>query len=293
MKSSFIYPAVVFFSSLSILSLTLFLACNNTPSVPQQGTPIPAPPTAVTRSLITAVPTASIPTTTTRYQDITFEQIPLASDLDIVYQNPPVEYDWGWQNPLPQGNGLNAVWGTSSSDVFAVGGFGTIMHYDGESWSVMTSGKFCTLYDVWGSSADDVYAVGSWSEKGVTKSTILHYNGRQWSTVINWEGHIYRIWGSSASDIFVVGDDILHYDGNAWSRMTVGGRLPLIRDIWGTSPTDVYAVGSTFGFLHYDGDSCSTMPTSGYINNINHRLDTVWGTSTSDVFAGGGIRPAL
>ena len=35
---------------------------------------------------------------------------------------------WGWQNPLPQGNTLIGVWGSSFSDVFAVGDDGTILH---------------------------------------------------------------------------------------------------------------------------------------------------------------------
>ena len=42
--------------------------------------------------------------------------------------------DWTWQNPLPQGNTLLDVWGNTGSDVFAVGGGGTILHYDGSAW---------------------------------------------------------------------------------------------------------------------------------------------------------------
>jgi hypothetical protein len=45
--------------------------------------------------------------------------------------------DWEWQNPLPQGHTLNDVWGSSGTDVFAVGTCGTILHYDGQSWTVM------------------------------------------------------------------------------------------------------------------------------------------------------------
>jgi hypothetical protein len=41
------------------------------------------------------------------------------------------EPDWTWQNPLPQGNPLWGVWGSSGSDVFAVGDWGTVLHYDG------------------------------------------------------------------------------------------------------------------------------------------------------------------
>ena len=77
---------------------------------------------------------------------------------------------WEWQNPLPQGNPLLGIWGSSGSDVFAVGEGGTILHYDGTSWSSMNSGSANRLIDIWGSSGSDVFAVGVWG-------TILHYEG--------------------------------------------------------------------------------------------------------------------
>lgn len=42
---------------------------------------------------------------------------------------PPTE--WVWQNPLPQGNTLEAVWGRSATDVYAIGGQQTLMRWDG------------------------------------------------------------------------------------------------------------------------------------------------------------------
>jgi hypothetical protein len=35
---------------------------------------------------------------------------------------------------------LNGIWGSSSTDVFAVGEDGIIMHYNGSTWSSMSSG---------------------------------------------------------------------------------------------------------------------------------------------------------
>ncbi len=83
---------------------------------------------------------------------------------------------WGWQNPLPQGNKLYGVWGSSATDVFAVGYVGTILHYNGSAWSAMSSGTTEYLHGVWGSSAIDVFAVG-------ISGTILHYNGSAWSAM--------------------------------------------------------------------------------------------------------------
>jgi hypothetical protein len=55
---------------------------------------------------------------------------------------------WCWQNPLPQGNPLHSIWGASAADVFAVGEAGTILRYDGASWSAMPSGTAARLMGV-------------------------------------------------------------------------------------------------------------------------------------------------
>ena len=57
-----------------------------------------------------------------------------------------------------------------SSDIFAVGLVGTILHYNSSAWSALTSGTTNDLSSVWGSAPDDVFAVGNYG-------TILHYDG--------------------------------------------------------------------------------------------------------------------
>ena len=66
---------------------------------------------------------------------------------------------------------LFGVWGSDGDDVFVVGDSGTILHYNGSSWSEMDCPTSKSLYGVWGSSGSDVFAVG---EGG----TILHYSGK-------------------------------------------------------------------------------------------------------------------
>ena len=104
--------------------------------------------------------------------------------------------------------GLGAVWGSSGTDVFAVGPFGTILHYNGTEWSTMTSGTSSNISSVWGSSATDVFAVG---ELG----NILHYDGTNWSymTAVT-TNYLYRVWGITGTDAFTVGasSTILHFD---------------------------------------------------------------------------------
>ena len=55
---------------------------------------------------------------------------------------------------------LRGVWGSSVSDVFAVGKEGTILHYGGNTWSETSNGTKAQLNSVWGSSESDVFTVG-------------------------------------------------------------------------------------------------------------------------------------
>jgi len=57
-----------------------------------------------------------------------------------------------------------------------VGIWGSIIHYNGSSWSYMHSPATDLLLNIWGSSSSDVFAVGY-------GGTILHYNGSSWSSM--------------------------------------------------------------------------------------------------------------
>jgi hypothetical protein len=57
---------------------------------------------------------------------------------------------------------LFGVWGFSPSDVYAVGEQGTILHYDGSSWSPMDSETDQELFAIWGTSSGDVFVVSRW-----------------------------------------------------------------------------------------------------------------------------------
>jgi hypothetical protein len=60
---------------------------------------------------------------------------------------------------IPPVQGLRDVWGTSPTDVYAVG-VSTILHYDGTSWTEVRHAQ-PTFHGVWGSSSTDVFVVGS------------------------------------------------------------------------------------------------------------------------------------
>lgn len=94
---------------------------------------------------------------------------------------------------------LRGVWGTSASDVWAAGQNGAIVHYNGTSWSSVSSPTSQGLVSVWAASASDVWAVGY-------SGAIVHYNGTSWSNVPSGTTQdLFGIWGSSGTDMWAVG----------------------------------------------------------------------------------------
>jgi hypothetical protein len=75
----------------------------------------------------------------------------------------------------------NKLWGSSSSDLYAVGNAGNIAHWNGVKWTKIESGTDVDLLDVWGSPYGTVWACGYNSEDAFT--VLLRYDGNIWSKV--------------------------------------------------------------------------------------------------------------
>jgi hypothetical protein len=182
-------------------------------------------------------------------------------------------------------NPLFAVWGSSSSDVFAVGGSATILHYNGVDWTPMSWGRDFGLEGVWGSSSTNVYAVGGYDGFGIALGKILHYDGNCWREVFSTTEYQFTdVWGSSGSDVFAATSrgPILHYDGTGWAPMDSGTEtMEGSCGVWGTSAHNVFAVsGETV--WQYDGISWQPMAS---VNASS--LRRLWGSGATDVFAVG------
>jgi len=180
-------------------------------------------------------------------------------------------------------NDLRAIWGTSASNVYAVGTNGTILHYNVADWSSMTSNTVNSLYGIWGSSATDIFAVG---ELG----TIVHYDGTGWSTmtsnvnVVGPGSYLFDVWGTANNNVYAVGGDGInqyytHYYGSVWA--VTGHKDPnSFWGVWGSSANDIFMVGQNGTIAHYNG---TTWSDQSYATTQD--LDDVWGSSGSDVFA--------
>jgi hypothetical protein len=189
---------------------------------------------------------------------------------------------WCWENPLPQGNSLQAVWGSAENDVWAVGAQGVILHWNGSEWGSVDSATIQQLNGLWGSSAGEVWAVGN-------QGTILSYNGSAWSKMTNVTFFdLLDVWGSGEDDVWAVGDPgipqgVVHYTSGSWGRESFPG-TDMLQGVWGSAVNDVWAVGAWGKIFRYTGSSWQEH-ASGM--GANDDLFGVWGSGAGDVWAVG------
>ena len=126
---------------------------------------------------------------------------------------------------------LYSLWGSSASNVFAVGAGGRILRFNGTSWAAMTSPTSRALARVAGSGPADVWAVGD--------SVMLHFDGTQWSNyplTDDLKRTVARVttglqatfqvglWVKGPKEAYVGGENgvIARWDGNGWSQNVDG-----------------------------------------------------------------------
>ena len=212
------------------------------------------------------------------------------------------------------------MWGTDTKNLYAVGGQGTLVHWDGGGWSVQAAFTKEDLKAVHGSSKDDVWAVGNAGAVG-------QFNGLGWKTVptvgtqVNYSGvyaaavaggpsdvwaasqqGLYRrgangmakfnpspfgnflsIHGSGASHIWAVGMTgvVAFWNGSVWKAQSSGTSIAL-RSVWAAGPNSAYAVGEKGQIIHWDGNAWKPMGSP-----VTKTLYAVHGSSDNDVWAVG------
>lgn len=67
---------------------------------------------------------------------------------------------WSMSTPSPAVSGLRGLWGTGSTDLYATGAAGTLLHFNGISWSAVDTGAGSDLNAVM-ASASKLWVVGS------------------------------------------------------------------------------------------------------------------------------------
>ncbi len=174
-------------------------------------------------------------------------------------------------------NHLVEVAAASSGDVWAVGRYYSqpnssgsktlIEHWDGSTWSVVTSpnsGIYDNeLFSIAAISNGDVWAVGDYqlNSSGFKPRTLIeHWNGSQWSivpspSVSTYEDYLQGVAAVSSSDVWAVGyyytghiyeTLVEHWDGTMWSVVPSPNSGTHDNDLFGAAALpggDVWAVG--------------------------------------------------
>ena len=100
---------------------------------------------------------------------------------------------------------LNAVWANSRDDAWAVGWYGTVLHWDGTSWTQVST-NIAMAYDytsIWSEGPNDVWVVGS-----TTWAGIVHWDGNSWtdsSSSVTTETYLRSVWGDAPNDVWAFG----------------------------------------------------------------------------------------
>jgi hypothetical protein len=180
------------------------------------------------------------------------------------------------------GNQLTAVWQDSTDDVFAVGLNGTVLHYNGTTWTALALNQpTYQLRAVYGTSSTDVWMVG---DNGVT----VHYNGSTFTTVssgVTPAPNLKGVWEANSKNIYAVGGAITvlqSRNATSWTSIaTPHGVVDTLRAIWGADSAHIFVVGDAGRLLEYNGTAWTAFakPTG------NPPFRGVWGSSATNVFA--------
>jgi len=227
-------------------------------------------------------------------------------------------------NPGPYENIINAVGGSSTDDLWAVGFYRPhgkypypastlILHWDGTSWTVVPGpnpSRVNALIAVDAVSPDDVWAVGTATDRsGVASTLIEHWDGSAWSVVPSQNpgsggNRLLGVSASSASDVWAVGratgqnDQTLieHWDGSAWSVVpspSPGKTGSELHAVVSVSASDAWAVGQTNDKQgtrslseHWDGSAWSVVQVPDVAPGYS-LMPAVDASGPSDVWAMG------
>ena len=216
----------------------------------------------------------------------------------------------------PSRYGLSSIWGSGPNDVWAVGAFGSVTHWDGTTWTTAPIDAHASLRAVWGTGPDDVWTMSAPNQ--IYHSTGFVNGAAQWTAAspvisdpIDSLAVGGAIWGTGRGDIWILGrslpvqrpDDFFLelgwrtavIDGApGWAPVVRDWNFEMVRGIWGSGPGDVWIVGNKFDSLAFAAHSGGVAAAEGGVpvwTEIDVQapspLYAVWGSGAEDVWAVG------
>jgi len=180
---------------------------------------------------------------------------------------------------------------TNGTEVWAVGAGGTIVHYNGSSWSTQASGHSAPFavraVEIHGSNPARGVAVGD-------SGTIFFYNGTTWSDAPLNHGtaallNVSKVGETGSKEWWACGGGgvIFHTidstGATGWAQVTPTGTGNDLHVCGGSTQTNVYAIGNGGVITHWAGTSWST---TGYTSNTTQDLYSASG-GNGTIYVGG------
>jgi hypothetical protein len=186
---------------------------------------------------------------------------------------------------LPDQNTIiQKLWGTSSNDMYGVGTQGTIVHYNGSTWTKLESGTTATINDIWGvvnqqsSERTILCAVSEFLNPG--DRIILSITPQNTVDTIAWipQREIRSVWLESSKKIFTAGEGIfLRNYTNQWKEFEETPKI-YSNKIRGNGINDIVAAGGYNMLLHYNGSTWKYFDlyyAYEILNSIDYKNNTV------------------
>ncbi len=188
------------------------------------------------------------------------------------------------EESLPSGLDASTVriWslaGVATDDVWAFGSAGVnpavglALHWNGSTWSEVDDGTGLAVADrvfesAWASSADDLWMSGVHYPSA---TELWHWDGVSWTEADASAGGTFgALAGTATNDVWSIGADagqtgatLRHFDGSAWSTVSIGDRsLSLLAasradDVWSCGST---GQGSVIYHLHHPCNDAAPAP---------------------------------
>ena len=191
-----------------------------------------------------------------------------------------------------QGWSINKLWGTSSSDLYAVGNEGNIAHYNGSSWTKIVSGTALNLTSISGNIAEVYFSgVNSFTNEGI----LLKYKSSTISNIANGKiigsGEVFNpfLYGEFQTvclidnTLLLGGNFLYQFKFNRWNYVKSlpenfvngnpnGSIRGFIYSITANNENDIIISGDRNTLLHFNGiDWLQLGEPYNPLSNTSHR----------------------
>jgi len=182
----------------------------------------------------------------------------------------------GWEDEWNFSGYIRKMWGTSSSNLYFIGNVGSIVHYDGSSFTKLESGTEKPIIDIWGLDENHVWATAYTNtidneHPSGYESVTLYYNGTEWVKKYVSTTYFPVYTDSISSWMFsawAYGDTVyITCEGGLWKESITTGQGTFLNqstlgfDEWhlnqvrGNGYNDLFLLSGWGQIAHYNGNS--------------------------------------